>query len=73
MGNYTDYRHILSRFQSFYSPNHNPKSKRYFSEIYEKLNFLKQPKHLKYVGKIPNTACPYSVITYSVVSIKAEL
>ena len=36
----------------------------------EKLNFLKQPKHLKYVGKTPNTACPQSVFTYSVVFIK---
>ena len=25
----------------------------------EKLNFLKQPKHLKYVGKMPNTVWPW--------------
>ena len=30
----------MSRFQTLYSQNHNPKSKRYSSEMTEKLNLL---------------------------------
>ena len=40
MGNYTDYGYILSRFQTLYSQNHNPKSKRYSSEMTEKVYLL---------------------------------
>ena len=40
MGNYTDYGHMIFRFQALYSQNYNPKSKRYSSEMTEKLNLL---------------------------------
>ena len=64
MGYCTDYGHMMSRFQTLYNQNRNPKSKRYSSEMSEKLNFLKQPKHLKYVGKTPNTYCVSVVRDY---------